>query len=211
MQHSTEEKRNQVRNFYEEVYPLLKAANLPMYFHHAFVPNPTQWWRSFATGKDPRYLVLNDNPYPGYFPAQYNQDLITSRVCQNMGNYTTFPVPSAKTEWSIASGLDDMGWNREFFATQASAYAWGAGWFFWGWRTENSTVYAGRQAGSNYNQMQYSFQWVAQMGIAPSAHTNGSRAYIEALPSPACGPVRDLHYSGGGSASGAPAVSTEAS
>ena len=62
---ATPDKLSTVQSFLERCYPKLKGAGFPMFFHHSFASNPTSYWQDFATGKDPSFLVMNDNPYQG--------------------------------------------------------------------------------------------------------------------------------------------------
>lgn len=196
------------RSFYEKVYPILKDAGYPMYFHHAFAPNPVEFWREFATGKDPRFLVFTDNPYPGDFPPQSNEAHIISTVCSNMLQYSTFTVPSVKTEWSLASGIQSRQWDAEYFSTQASAYGWSAGSFFWSWRLGNSslTLAEGRAANANnLSLMKFSLSWLLkQPGIIPrqKSPNQSAKAYLQALTNTRCGPMRDLTYASLGASLG---------
>ena len=70
-----------LQSFYERSYQKLRANNLTMFFHHGFITggSPLDYWRDFATGKDPNYIVYEDHPYPGYFPLNTDRDNMISR------------------------------------------------------------------------------------------------------------------------------------
>lgn len=178
--------------FYERSYSTLQKAGYSMFFHHGFVHNPSEYWEPFATGKNASMLVINDNPYPGWFPAVSNETKINTRVCETVTSYNGFPVPMAKTEYSLISGINGTDWQKQYFSTQTNAYAASAGSFFWNFKMENATTPV--TALSNESQMQYSFLQAITMGAVPSKSSNQTSAdWLKALPSPACGSLADTY------------------
>lgn len=177
---------NVTQAFYERSYKTLLTAGYPMHFHHGFAPKPAEFWTPFATGKNASMLVINDNPYPGWFPPVNDTNTINQRVCSGVTSYNNFPVPMTKTEFSLVSGPTDPDWNKQYYATQVSAYAAGAGSYFWGFKMLNATEPVKAQPA--IHQSQYSFlQQVANGAIPRLGKKQTAEAYIQALPNPACG------------------------
>lgn len=185
---------NTTRSFYDRTYATLSQANLTMFFHHGFAPNPAKYWRDFALGKDPRLLVFNDNPYPGDYPSKSAASDIYAAMCSNAGSYKNFPVPTVKTEWSLTSGISGRNstWSQEYFSSQASAYGWSGGSFFWTYKAMNSSSPTGTPAAW---QVQWSFVTQLQLGNVPRFPANHTtQQFFTSLPDQACGPDPNLTW-----------------
>lgn len=173
------------KDFYTRSYATLQKAGYSMFFHHGFVNNPADYWRSWAEGKNTSMLVINDNPYPGWFPAVNDTGKIGNLVCQQVTSYDNFPVPMVKSEFSLVSGPTDQSWNEQYYSDQVSAYAAGAGSFFWTFKMMNSSNPV--KAETPDHQMQYSFLHQVAMGAVPKMGSNRSSTdYIQGLPNHSC-------------------------
>ncbi|KDN52690.1 glycoside hydrolase family 5 protein [Tilletiaria anomala UBC 951] len=186
---ATSDRLSTYQSFLGRTYPKIKKAGFATWFHHGFVQNPSSYWNEYASTLDPAWAVINDNPYPGYFPAVNDQSTINNRVCNNIQGWASFPIPAVMTEWSLASGIHDADWNRQYFATQASGYAWSAGSIFWNLRMQNSSNPV--QAAPSAVQYQYSMIDLINNGIIPKINQGQSALdYLRALPNPACGSIK---------------------
>ena len=179
-------------SYYEQAYQLLSKAGLIMMFHNAFQTQDT--WQSFATGKDPSYLAYNDNPYPGYFPSQSDQSLITSRVCQTAQNTVGFPVPVVMTEYSLINGVNSDQFDQVFYNTQISAYSWSGGAYFWTFKAMHAT---NRVLANPDAQMdQFSLLTLINNGVVSKVDTNTNALdEIKSLPNQNCGDIPTATWS----------------
>lgn len=183
---------NVTEAFYERSYAALQKAGYSMFFHHGFASKPATYWAPFATGKNASMLVINDNPYPGWFPSVSNTTKIDQRVCNTVTDYNGFPVPMSKTEYSLISGVSDPSWPANYYSTQVSAYAASAGSFFWNFKMANSSTPV--TALPNESQTLYSFLDQVQNGAIPAKDNNQSiQSYLASLPAPACGTLADTY------------------
>lgn len=130
--------------YYETAYQYCLAAGIPALFHHGFYTGsetPANYWRSFATGKDPNYLGYEDHPYPGWFTSNNNsKKYMENNVCEIVQGAVGYPVPMLITEWSAINGVYDDDWTRTYQNLQAAGYAWSGGSVFWSFKVENSTT-----------------------------------------------------------------------
>lgn len=124
------------RDYYERSYQKLKAAGIPMIFHHGFVPGGLSGWLDFVQGKDPAYLIGSDNPYVAFFPAKTDRTQIFNALCSKVRQYTSYPVPVIASEWSLASGINGNDWLTTFYNAQAQGYGKAAGSTMWSYRCE---------------------------------------------------------------------------
>jgi len=135
----TNDQLNTLTKFYERSYTKFAAMTNPiaMIFHDAYQGG--DYWKPFINGKNASLLMIEDHPYPGNFPLQYNADDILTQVCQKAAAYTTYPIPTAVTEWSLTTGIIDDSFFKQFYAAQASAFSVSAGSIFWSWHTLKAT------------------------------------------------------------------------
>lgn len=185
---SISSRQSQLQQYYEDAYHYIKEAGFIMMFHNAFESNPMSYWESFVTGKDPNYLVYNNNPYPGWFPAETSQSTIINSVCSTASNIQDYPVPVVMTEYSAINGVDSTSFNKEFLNTQLSAYAWSGGSFFWNFRAEHSTSQVLAVADNNMDE--YSLlTLIAQGVISPITSGASTISTLKALPNTQCGNI----------------------
>ncbi|CAO1619316.1 unnamed protein product [Parajaminaea phylloscopi] len=132
-----------LRSYYETSYQICKAAGIPALFHHGFYSGsgtPADYWRDFATGKDPNYLAYEDHPYPGWFTSNNNsQSYMRNNVCNIVQGAVGYPVPMIISEWSSINGVGDDSWTSTYTNLQAAGYAWSGGSLFWSFKVEHST------------------------------------------------------------------------
>lgn len=146
-----------------------------MFLHPGFVDNPFPFWESFVRARvtNPPSIVIEDHPYPGNFPIQYDQNDMLNQVCNAAKRYLNYPIPVAITEWSvytgrfqgwmctryfmliysIVTGVRTHAFERQFYEAQLATWAWSAGSFYWSYRVIPSR--AQLAAGTDYSQ--YSF------------------------------------------------------
>ena len=192
----TDDRKATVKSFLQAVYPKLRAANLPMFWHHGFVKGPPDYWRDFASTMDPKYSVINDNPYPGFFPPKTDTDAVIASVCSNVQGWSGFPIPVVMTEWALSSGVHGTSWQKQYYNTQASAYAWSAGSFFWNFKMALTTTSPSVTGTDDSQQMEYSMLNMISKGIIPTNQNQTSVAYYQSLPNPGCGPIQFQTYGG---------------
>ena len=181
-------KQAQLLSYYEKSYTMIKNAGLIMMFHNAFMASPMSYWSDFVTGKDPNYLVYNNNPYYGWFPPNSDQSSIIDSVCSIAQATQGYPVPVVMTEYSAINGVGSS-FNTEYLNTEISAYAWSGGSFFWNFRADHSTSQV--LAVANKNMDQYSFTTLIADGTitAPANLQESILDTINALPQTQCGKI----------------------
>lgn len=183
-----------LNQYYEDAYNYIKKAGFIMMFHNAFEANPMSYWQGFATGKDPNYLVYNNNPYPGWFPAQTSQSTIINSVCTSASDIQNYPVPVVMTEYSAINGVDSTSFTKEYLNTQLSAYAWSGGSFFWNFRAEHSTSKV--LAVADQNMDEYSLLTLIGQGvISPITSGASTISTLKTLPNTQCGSIPTVSWS----------------
>lgn len=200
---SSNSKRQIVRDYYENSYNILKAAGLIMQFHHAFISDPYSYWQDFATGKDPAYIAMNDNPYPGWFPPNSDGDAIISSICSTAKQASQFPIPVVMTEYSLVNNVQSDTFNQKYYDTEASAFSWSAGAYFWTFKTEHSSSQVLGPA--DYVADLYSMTGLIESGVIGKVGTTSTALQtIQSLPNQQCGDIPTVTWStpsGSGSSS----------
>ncbi|PWN43712.1 glycoside hydrolase [Ceraceosorus guamensis] len=188
--HNDDDRLQMLRSYYEGTYQILSKAGLTTFFHHAFVNNqkPLDYWRDFATGKDPNLLVYEDHPYPGYFPLNKDASSIVNTICDLAQQSVGYPVPVSYMEWSAVNGVEQDGFTQSYYNTQLSAFAWSAGSTFWTFKAKHSSN--PREAIASYLMDEYSLVTLIANGIvAKTANKDQSLSTIKALPNQQCGNI----------------------
>lgn len=181
-------KLQQLTTYYENAYEVLRANKLIMQFHHAFVSNPYTYWEEFATGKDPNYIAMNDNPYPGWFPPNSDGDKIIQTVCSTSQKAANFPIPVVMTEYSVVNNVGSDTYDQQFYNTEVSAYAWSAGSYFWTFKT----VHAVNRVLAEKNDIMdlYSLTTLINNGVVQKVgSTSTALQTIKELPDQQCGDI----------------------
>jgi aryl-phospho-beta-D-glucosidase BglC (GH1 family) len=187
-------KLSQLTSYYESAYNQLKNAGLIMMFHHGFVSSPYNYWSTFATGKDPNYLAMNDNPYPGWFPPNSDQSDMVSKVCTLAQKASQFPVPVVMTEYSAVNNAGSSSFTTEYYNTQVSAYAWSGGSMFWTFKTEHSSTQVLAPANNIIDL--YSLTTLASNGVVQKVESGAKPLeVIKSLPNQECGSIPTVTWS----------------
>lgn len=190
----TSEQLAMLRGYYERSYDTIQKGlgdKAPaMFFADGFVPGDKfAFWYDFANARktDPPTLGLTDHPYPGYFPAQNNSADIMKQTCVDAAKYKNFPVPTVITEWSLRTGIQNVTFEKIFYATQLSAWSATAGSCFWSLRALDSKVAVLADPVAQY---QWSFETLLARGSipVPKDKTQSAQDFLKDLGNP-CGPT----------------------
>ncbi|PWN52477.1 glycoside hydrolase [Violaceomyces palustris] len=181
--------------YYERSYKTCLQYKIPMIFHHGFVSGSTlDQWRDFATNKNPQYLVFEDHPYPGWFPANSDKDQIQNTVCGYGQNAVGYPVPVLMSEWSATSDVNSTTYASQYYNMQLATYGWSAGSIFWNFKTMTSKL----QILSLRDEIMrdYSFLDLVGAGIARTPSKGQSiKDFYSSLPNQACGDFQTYSWS----------------
>ncbi|KAH9820586.1 family 5 glycoside hydrolase [Melampsora americana] len=191
-----------LRSYYDRSYKTIQTLgpNAPaMMFADGFVKGDKfSYWYDFAKSHqtDPPSLIFTDHPYPGYFPAQNNTKDIFNQTCTDAAKYINFPVPTAITEWSLRTGIQNSTFEQEYYSYQLTAWTWFAGSCFWSIRALDSKISVLADPVAQY---QWSFESLLARGSIPTPKINGSKdtkaittKFITDLGTP-CGPAPTLN------------------
>lgn len=196
----TPEQFAMLRAFYERSYKTLQTlgSKAPaMMFADGFVKgDKLAYWYEFAAARvtDPPSLLFTDHPYPGYFPAQNNSADIIKQTCTDAAKYENFPVPTAITEWSLRTGIQNTTFEKEYYVAQLTAWSWFAGSCFWSIRALDSNISVLADPVAQY---QWSFESLLARNAIPTPAPNASHeAFLASLGTP-CGPPPKLNSTAG--------------
>ncbi|KAE8212651.1 hypothetical protein CF327_g3741 [Tilletia walkeri] len=161
--------QQQLVDFYERSYKVFVQHGIVMSIHPGYHEGQDpSGWQGFVNGKDPNMLIWEAHPYPGFFPTQYDDSLIMSKVCALSSIQNSISVPVFFGEWSMLSGVTTPGWLKRYFGTQMQAYNNGAGSTIWNWKANNSTLAGnGGLALENAQMGLYDFKNLVNMGVVP--------------------------------------------
>lgn len=187
-----------LQDYYETAYKLCKAAGIPALFHHGFYQGsgtPADYWRDFATGKDPNYLGYEDHPYPGWFTANNNsRSYMQNNVCDIVQGAVGYPVPLLVTEWSSINGVGDQSWTQQYTNMQAAGYAWSGGSVFWNFKMVSSdNPVLGLQA--NLQKLYSALDMISEGVISKPTSGQSVTQYLSSQPgSEACGSFQSISW-----------------
>ncbi|CAD6884145.1 unnamed protein product [Tilletia laevis] len=161
--------QQQLVDYYERSYKTLVQHGIVMAIHPGYYQGQDpSGWQGFVNGKDANMLVWEAHPYPGFFPTEYDDSVIMSKVCNLASIQSAISVPIYFGEWSMLSGVTTPGWLRKYFGAQIQAYNQGAGSTIWTWKANNSTQGGkGGYARSDAEMGLYDFKNLVNMGIIP--------------------------------------------
>ncbi|PWY97960.1 glycoside hydrolase [Testicularia cyperi] len=185
-------------DYYERSYETCLKYNITMTFHNGFAPGSTtdkmNRWRSFATGKNPQYLLYEDHPYPGWFQdPSPGSDAIQTSVCEYGTAADGYPIPVIIGEYSAVNDLNSTSYTKSYLEMQMATYGWSAGTIFWNFKanTSKTQILAERDMIMN----DYSFLDLLSQGIMPTpGKGNSVRSFYQSLSNP-CGSFRTYGWS----------------
>lgn len=178
------------QSYYERSYAACVKANIPMTFHHGFVPGtPAQkmaTWANFVSGKNPNFLIYEDHPYPGWFQVpEPGATAIQTSVCQYGAAAANFPIPVLMGEFSAIQNSGSTSYAQTYLQMQLATYGQSAGSIFWNFKANTSTLQI--LSLSDSLMQLYSYVDILANNYMPNPGKGGNvRNFYSGLPNP-CG------------------------
>ncbi|CAD6892141.1 unnamed protein product [Tilletia laevis] len=177
-----------IQNFYVRSYKTLSNIGMVMAIHPGYRngQDPTEWGSYISSNNmDPNLVIWETHPYPGFFPANSDEDNIISTVCQLGQIHNNIQVPVFFGEWSDLSGITSPAWLKKYWNTQLAAYSSSGGSAFWTWRAKNSSNPVRALTSNQMSRYDYQFL-LAQNIVTPPATGQSIKDHVSSLPNNAC-------------------------